>query len=117
MVFGNMVMPWTGHVRAGRDLVRRAFDIANEIGDLTFAAYSCNYLITNFLAAGDHLVEAQRQAEIGREFAQKVQFGLMIDNIRAQLALIRTLRGLTPIFGSFDEEGFRRTSLRAASGE
>ena len=32
-------MPWTRHVRAGRDLLRRAFEAANKIGDLTFAAY------------------------------------------------------------------------------
>ena len=55
MSFGNLVMPWTRHVRAGRDLVRRAFDAANKIGDLTFAAYSCNDLNTNLLAAGDPL--------------------------------------------------------------
>ena len=36
MSFGNIVMPWTKHIRAGRDLVRRAFDAANKIGDLTF---------------------------------------------------------------------------------
>src|SRR6185437_4438178 len=29
-VFGNIIMPWTRHVRAGRDLIRRAFDAANE---------------------------------------------------------------------------------------
>ena len=55
MAFGNHVMPWTRHVRTGRDLVRRAFEAANKIGDLTFAAYSCNNLITNLLAAGDPL--------------------------------------------------------------
>ena len=37
MCFGSYVMPWTKHVRAGRDLVRRAFEAANKIGDLTFA--------------------------------------------------------------------------------
>ena len=37
MSFGNLVMPWTKHIRTGRDLVRRAFDAANKIGDLTFA--------------------------------------------------------------------------------
>ena len=37
--FGNLLMPWTRHVRDGRDLVRRAFETANKIGDLTFAAY------------------------------------------------------------------------------
>src|SRR5262249_27427347 len=35
MSFGDIVLPWTRHVRAGRDLVRRAFDVANEIGDVT----------------------------------------------------------------------------------
>ena len=53
MSFGNLVMPWTRHVRTGRDLVRRAFDAANKAGDLTFAAYSRNNLNTNLLAAGD----------------------------------------------------------------
>jgi hypothetical protein len=32
-------MPWTKHVKTGRDLLRREFEAANKIGDLTFAAY------------------------------------------------------------------------------
>ena len=106
MCFGNIVMPWTKHIRTGRDLVRRAFDAANKIGDLTFAAYSPVHLNTNLLAVGDPLVEAQRETENGLEFAQKARFGLVIDIITAQLGLIRTLRGLTPKFGSFDDERF-----------
>src|SRR5260370_17367778 len=78
MSFGDIVMPWTKHVRAGRDLVRRAFDAANEIGDLTFAAYSCDHLVKNFLAAGDQLAYVQREAEKGLEFERKVRFGLFI---------------------------------------
>jgi hypothetical protein len=35
-----------------------------------------------------------------------MRFRLVIDRVRTQLGLIRTLRGLTPTFGSFDEEGF-----------
>src|SRR5947209_19083330 len=65
MSFGNLVMPWARHVRAGRELVRRAFETANKIGDLTFAAYTCNNLNTNLLAAGDPLVDVQREAEQG----------------------------------------------------
>ena len=42
-----------------------------QIGDLTFATYSCNSLITNLLAAGDPLVEVQREAEHGLEFARE----------------------------------------------
>ena len=48
----------------------------------------------------------QREAENGLEFAQKARFGLVIDIITAQLGLIRTLRGLTPKFGSFDDGQF-----------
>jgi PAS domain S-box-containing protein len=102
--FGNLVMPWTKHVKTCRDLLRREFEAANKIGDLTFAAYSRLDLNTNLLAAGDPLPEIQREAENGLEFAQKARFGLVIDRIIAQLALIRTLRGLTQKFGSFDDE-------------
>jgi PAS domain S-box-containing protein len=104
--FGNCVMPWRRHVKTGRELVRRAFDAANRMGDLTFAAYSCHHLNTNCLAAGDHLVDVQREAEAGLEFAEKARFGRVIDHIRAQLALVRTLRGLTTKFGSFDDGHF-----------
>ena len=104
--FGNVILPWTRHVRAGRDLVRRAFEAANKVGDLTYAAYSCDQLNTNMLAAGDPLAEAEREAEHGLAFAQKARFRFVIDIIAVQLGLIRTLRGLTPIFGCFDDDEF-----------
>ena len=106
MVFGSHVMPWAKHVRAGRDLIRRTFEVANKIGDLCFAVYSSINLNTNLLAAGDPLVEVQREAENGLEFAQKARFGWVIDTSAAQLGLIRTLRGLTLKFGSFDDGQF-----------
>ena len=106
MDFRSIVLPWTRHVRAGRDLLRRAFEAANKIGDLTYAAYSGNQLNTNLLAAGDPLAEVQREAEHGLAFAQKARFGFVIDLITTQLGLIRTLRGLTPTFGSFDDAQF-----------
>ena len=106
MDFGGSVLPWTRHVRAGRDLVRRAFEAANKVGDLNYAAYCGNQLNTNLLAAGDPLAEAEREAEHGLAFAQKMRFGLVIDFITSQLGLIRTLRGLTPTFGCFDDEQF-----------
>jgi PAS domain S-box-containing protein len=104
--FGYDVMPWTKHFRACRALLRRAFDVANTTGDITFAAYSCNNLNSNLLATGEPLAEVQCEAENGLEFAQKAQFGHVIDLITPQLGLIRTLRGLTPKFGSFDDGQF-----------
>jgi predicted ATPase/GAF domain-containing protein len=104
--FADLVMPWTQHVNNSRDLLCRAFDTSNKIGELTFAAYSRADLATILLAAGDPLVEVQRETEDGFEFSQKARFGLMIDVITGQLGLIRTLRGLTHKFGSFDDEQF-----------
>ena len=106
MYFANAIMPWTRHVKAGRDLVRRAFDAANKSGDLPYAAYGCNNLNTNLLAAGDPLVEVQREAENGLEFAEKTRSHHAIDHITVQLRLIRTLRGLTTKFGLFNDEQF-----------
>jgi PAS domain S-box-containing protein len=117
LIFGGLIIPWTRHVKSGRDLLRRSFEAANEIGDLTYAAYSFDQLNTNMLAAGDSLVEAQREFENGLEFARKVRFGLVIDLISAELGLVRTLRGLTRKFGSFDDEHFdeREIERRFAS--
>jgi predicted ATPase/GAF domain-containing protein len=104
--FGVHVLTWTRHIRNGRDLVRRAFEAANGIGDLTYAAYCCDQVNSNLLFAGDALVEVQRETEHGLAFAQKARFGVMIAVITTKLALVRTLRGLTPKFGSFDDEQF-----------
>jgi PAS domain S-box-containing protein len=104
--FGMIILPLTRHVRAGRELVRRAFEAARQTGDLTFAGYSCILLNINMLAAGDPLAETQREAENSLAFAQKMRFGFAIHSIATQLGLIRTLRGLTRNFGSLDDEQF-----------
>jgi PAS domain S-box-containing protein len=106
MSVGALVMPWSRHAGSGRELVRRAFDAAYRIGDLTFAAYSWDQLITICLAVGDPLAEVQTEAENGLAFAKRARFGLVIDLCGAQLGLIRTLRGLTSTFGSLDDEEF-----------
>jgi hypothetical protein len=90
------------HVRSCRNMVHHAFEAANKNGDLTVATYCSTHLNADLLVAGDPLREVQREAEHGLAFAQKAQFGLVIDLITTQLVLIQTLRGLTPRFGCFD---------------
>jgi len=106
MSFGNIVIPSVKHALEGRDLVRRAFDAAYRNGDLTFAAYSWNQLITNFLVVGDPLTEALAEGEKGLAFAGKAGFGLVVDLLTAQVQLIRTLQGLTLKFGCFNDDHF-----------
>ena len=109
--FGTHVLPWTRHFKAGRDLLRRAFEVANKNGDPTFSAYSCHALSTNLLAVGDPLPEVQRQAEHGLAFAERTRFRVAIDLISIQLGLIRTLRGLTPKFDSFNDAQFDEVQI------
>jgi predicted ATPase/signal transduction histidine kinase/GAF domain-containing protein len=106
LLFATLLMPWSRHVKTGRELMRRAFDIAIRIGGFTLAGYCRNSLNTNLLAAGDPLAEVQREVETGLAFATNIRFGLVVDCITAPLGLIRMLRGLTPAFGSFNDERF-----------
>jgi PAS domain S-box-containing protein len=118
MIFGNMVLPWSKHIRGGREMLRRAFDVANGRGDLTFAAYTCDNLSENLLVAGDPLVEMQREAETGLAFVQKARFEFVADTIIGHLGLIHTLRGLTREFGCFDDGQFNELQFeRHLSGE
>jgi predicted ATPase len=110
-IFG-LVTPWTKHVRTGRDLLRRAVTSANQIGDLTIAAYSGSNLVTHMLATGDLLTEVQQEAERSLAFVQRTRMGWAADVIATQLALVRMLRGLTRRLGSLDDHEFDEVQVR-----
>jgi len=111
--FAAMIMPWMKHPLVCCGVIRAAFEIANTIGDLTYAVYARMGLISLLIAAGDPLVAVQSEAENGLNFARKARFSFGFDTIGMLLGFIRTLRGLTTQFGSFDhaefdEPGFER---------
>jgi len=114
---GALVMPWTKHPASGRELIRRAFDAAYRAGDLAFAGYSFHTSITISLASGTPLAEVQLEAENGLAFSSQAQLGLANGICGSQLALIRSLRGLTAAFGRLDHEGYseRDTERHLAS--
>ena len=104
--FAVISMPWMKHLRACCDVARRAFEIANKAGDITYAVFSIVGLSPVLLAAGIPLDKVQWEAEFGLDFAQKANFGLVTPFANAQLGLIRTLRGSTSEFGSLDHADF-----------
>jgi PAS domain S-box-containing protein len=107
MLFGHFLIPYTQHVRVARDLLRRGLEVANKIGDLVFVGWCSGlYVIENLLASGDPLNEVQREIERALAFAQKAQLVHVVPIIQTHLQLVRTLRGLTGKFGSFDDEDF-----------
>ena len=102
--YAALIAPWMKHVRTSIDLLRRAFDAANKLGDLEYAGWSALTLNAEFLVVGDPLSDVQREAELGLALVQKARFSGQTDVMIPQLALIRTLRGLTRKFGCFDSE-------------
>jgi PAS domain S-box-containing protein len=106
LAFATFVLPWTRPLRESRDLQRRTFEVANASGDLMIAGFACNDLIATLLAAGEPLVDVQAEAESRLDFARKARAGFVNDIIQVQLQLVRSLRALTPAFGSMNDEGF-----------
>src|SRR5258705_734867 len=106
LVFAVHVAHWTQHLPSCRAFLRRAFEAAQNAGDLSYAAYSRYDLNTNLLASGDPLADVEHEIESALEFVGKVRFGLIGDVITAQHRLVRMLRGLTPDFESFNDAEF-----------
>jgi predicted ATPase/GAF domain-containing protein len=102
-VVGYHVLPWTHPIQAASSMMQRALDLAQETGDLLFAAFCQTNLISLGLASGARLDDLEAEAERYLQSTRWVRFGLVIDIITTQLALIRMLRGLTPKFGYFDD--------------
>src|SRR5208282_6067142 len=94
------------HLRTSVELLRPSLTTAQEAGNLKYAAYSCDRLVTVLLAAGDPLGDVLREAELGLEFARKAKFGYIVDIIIGQLGFIRTLLGLTASLSSFNDSDF-----------
>jgi PAS domain S-box-containing protein len=109
LVFAVHVAHWTQPLQISHAFLARAFEAAVIAGDLSYAAYSRIDVITNRVATGDSLIEVERVADQGLEFARKVRFGLASDCITGQLRLIRMLRGLTPDFNSFNDAEFEES--------
>jgi PAS domain S-box-containing protein len=102
-VVGYHVLPWTQPIQAAVSMMQRALDLAQETGDLLFAAFCQWGLISLGLASGARLDELEVEAERYLQSTCRLRFSLVIDTIATQLALIRTLRGLTPEFGDLDD--------------
>ncbi|WP_348629735.1 AAA family ATPase [Mesorhizobium sp. M7A.F.Ce.TU.012.03.2.1] len=102
----QFVLPWARHPTACRKLTHRAFDAAIATGDLSVAVYSFDILNANLIAAGEPLADAQVQAEVGLEFSRKTHFAHQISVQETELALVKTLRGLTKKFGCLDGEHY-----------
>ena len=109
----EVVMLWTQPVSRAVELARLAFQAGVETGDLTFACYSCNHIITDLLAQGVHLDEVWSESQKGLEFDRKIKFHDAADIIVSQQRFIQNMRGQTAAFSSFSDSQFEEEVFEA----
>lgn len=110
---GNLVLPWTRPFQAARDVVARAHENANQVGNLSYAAFTAERTVVSMLIAGDPLEDTHRQIDATLAFARSRDFFLVILCLIPQLGLVRSLRGLSPTFGSFNDDNTDERQLEA----
>jgi predicted ATPase/signal transduction histidine kinase/tRNA A-37 threonylcarbamoyl transferase component Bud32 len=116
--FGIMVSPWSQHARVGVELQRRAFEAAQQTGEVQYGSYTRNAAVSLLLLTGEPLQEVEACAQDGLAFVRKTRFAQTEDVLVAQIRLIRQLRGLTPSLSSFDGDGFEeQTHERHMEGD
>jgi PAS domain S-box-containing protein len=104
--FGHHIDPWNRHLKHGREWLELVSIAAPEAGDLAFASFHRSNILANLLAGGEPLIQIQKEAEVGLQFARKIGFGMITDFLISKLAWVRALRGLTEDIGSFDGPDF-----------
>ena len=79
LVFGNLAIPSTRHVRTGRRSGAARLR-CGAAGSATspMRRLAATILLTELLAGGDPLAEVQREAEAGLDFARQARFGLVV---------------------------------------
>ncbi|MGJ7581590.1 AAA family ATPase [Variovorax sp. RHLX14] len=106
MCFSHHVIPWAKDIRSGHPLLRRAFQVSCETGDVTYAGFSSCCLVTSLLGAGEPLDRVRLEARERLDFVVDAKFGLIVDIITAQQQLVASLQGTTCRLGSFDDATF-----------
>ncbi|MGY8667839.1 AAA family ATPase [Bradyrhizobium sp. UFLA05-109] len=102
-VVGYTVLPWTHPIQTASATIQRSLGLCQEAGDLMFTSFCQAHSISLGLASGTQLEDLEAEAERYLESTRRAHFGLITDILTTQLALIRTLRGVTPKFGQLSD--------------
>ncbi len=106
LIFGDVIRVYVQPVHTNRDYLTIAFQSAIEAGDLPWACYSRNHLITNMLSCGDPLDQVWDESERCLDFVRRAGDPNIIDILISQQQFILNLRGQTKTPFSFDTSTF-----------
>ncbi|MET1115216.1 MAG: AAA family ATPase [Comamonas sp.] len=111
MCFAYHVMPWTQDMRQTLPLLRTAYDITRETGDITYCGFTSCTLVSSMLFSGTALDLVEAESTPRLELMVAARLGLIVDIMRAQARLVATLQGRTGRFGHFDDDSFQEAAF------
>jgi predicted ATPase/signal transduction histidine kinase len=104
---------WTQPISAAIHFMRATFRAANETGDLTFACYGMNQLITGLFLRNDPLDAVWRESEMALKFAREAKYTDAVDIVISQQRFIAAMQGRTATFSTFSDEQFDEATFEA----
>ena len=96
------------------DPARRAFEMANRARRSDVCSIRCSQLSTRFFSRSGDPLDRGRTRSRAWSWRSCRRVRLLPDRFLRQLALVRTLRGMTAKFGSLRRRTVRRSALRGA---
>ncbi len=106
---GCLVMPWSRGLAAGRALLRRSLDAAQDTGDMPFTCFAQLNLLQNRIDSGEPLPDIQPDADEFLKLVERVQFNSMNVPLRELINTLRVLRDQPVDWGPLsDPEDFAR---------
>jgi predicted ATPase/signal transduction histidine kinase len=103
-VVAQMVVAWTRPLTVAIEFLGTAFRAAVESGDVVFACYSLEHMLTDMLARGDNLDRLWVESVKAMDFAQKAKFFQVINVLSSTQDFIQSVRGGNEILCVADEE-------------
>lgn len=104
---GAFVHFWRHPYRQTIALLEDSFRLCLEVGDLPFAAYSSNHLLTLILQSGAPLAQTAAVAHKYIDFARKSRNAVLTAMHRTKGQVAACMMGLTREEGSLDDASFR----------
>ncbi|MFN7144523.1 MAG: ATP-binding protein, partial [Myxococcota bacterium] len=106
VIHWGCIAHWTRPIAATLPPLREAFRVARETGDVGFACYGACNTIAALLDAGVPVDAALAEAEARAAFTHEAGFVAVDESLVGMVRLLRSLRGLSAPFPSFDDGTF-----------
>ncbi|MBV8329420.1 MAG: serine/threonine-protein kinase PknK, partial [Verrucomicrobia bacterium] len=105
-IIGAFISFWHQPLETSIEHLRTAFKTAVAEGDLNFASYSCDHLVSQTLVAGEPLDEVYRKSEPLLDFTRRSQFDPSSQIIIRTQRFVDAMRGRTNTINSLSSADF-----------